>query len=199
MNPPSNAYPALILASASPRRREILGRLGVSFDVTPAHVEEVGEERMDPERMVLHNARIKSEEVASRFPEAIVIGADTAVFLDGIVFNKPSCMEEAYFMLGRLSGRTHAVFTGLRLFRKSEGREWAGTVRSEVTFKPMTYIEVREYFKRVDPLDKAGAYGIQEESERIISRFSGSLTNVIGLPIDETRAALLEMGYETPK
>ncbi len=186
--------PEIILASASPRRREILERLGLPFRVHPAEVEEIASLDSSPEDMVIENARLKSEAVAAIFPGNVVLGADTSVFLDRRVFNKPKTLEEASFMLGQLSGNKHAVLTGLCITWKERARKWCGSVRSEVVFRSLTWEDVRAYFEKVDPLDKAGAYGIQEEGERLIASYTGSYTNIMGLPMEETAAALEPFG-----
>jgi septum formation protein len=197
MPPVSNNPPGLVLASGSPRRREILERLGLSFQVRSADVEELFEVRSTPEDLVLANADLKCRAIAAIFPDEVVLAADTAVFLGNRVLNKPADREEAAFMLGQLSGRKHVVWTGLRLIHRSSGREWREAVRSEVTFRPLDWLTVRTYFERVDPLDKAGAYGIQEHGELLGAACQGSFTNVMGLPMEATSRALAEFGIQT--
>ncbi len=191
--------PELILASASPRRREILERLGLDFTVHSADVEELDDPNGNPEDMVLRNARLKTEAVAAIFPANLVLGADTSVFLEGRALNKPGSLEEASFMMGQLSGRNHTVITGLCLLWRDRDREWSGAVRSEVVFKSLTWDTVRAYFGKVDPLDKAGAYGIQEHGDMLVASYRGSRTNIMGLPVEETAAALESFGVMVPK
>ncbi len=180
----------LILASASPRRRELLGRLGVEFEILPADVEEFEEGHGDPEGMVRHNAALKAAWVADRSPDRFVLGSDTTVHLDGRVLAKPADLDDARRMLRSLSGRTHIVYTGLALLCRSGGVEVVAGARSEVTFKPFDDAVIDAYFRIVDPLDKAGAYGIQEGTELIIESFVGSHSNIMGLPLDETKELL---------
>jgi septum formation protein len=191
MNPPTSR---LILASASPRRRELLAQLGVAFEVIPAEVTEYEEPDADPREMVRHNAALKADWVAALHPEAAVIGADTTVFVGRTVLNKPRDQTEARAMLRLLSGTTHTVFTGLALRRLSDGLRLDGGAASEVTFKLLTEATIELYLSRVHTLDKAGGYGIQEESDLIIAGFTGSLTNIVGLPLDEMKQILTQAG-----
>ncbi len=184
----------LILASASPRRRELLAQLGVAFDVVVAQVVEHEEASTDPRVMVAHNSALKAEWVAARHPEAIVLGADTTVFLDGEALNKPRDAADARAMLRRLSGRTHTVFTGLALRRVRDGLRIDDGVASEVTFKPLDEATIEAYLGRVHTLDKAGGYGIQDHPELIVAGYRGSLTNIIGLPIEATKQILTRCG-----
>lgn len=180
----------LILASASPRRKELLERADVRFEVIPAEVEEDNAGDENPEAMVRANAELKARWVAERYVDRFVLGSDTTVHLDGRVLNKPTDGEDAKSMLRRLSGRTHVVYTGVSLQNVSEGVCETFGVRSEVTFKPLDDATIDRYFSIVNPLDKAGAYGIQEGAEIIIESFAGSHSNIMGLPIDETKAML---------
>lgn len=179
-----------ILASASPRRKELLERIGARFDVLPAEVEEFEEGHGDPEGMVRHNAQLKAAWVADRHPDRFVLGSDTTVHIDGRVLSKPSDLQDARRMLKTLGGRTHFVYTGFALISRAAQVEIVDGARSEVSFKPLDDATIDAYFKRVNPLDKAGAYGIQEATELIIDSFKGSHSNIMGLPLDETKALL---------
>lgn len=182
----------LILASASPRRRELLAELGVPFAVVPAEVTEHEAPDADPREMVRHNAALKADWVAARFPDATVIGADTTVFIDATVLNKPRDLAEARAMLRRLGGRTHTVFTGLAIRRHRDGLRLDRGVASEVTFKPLDEIVIDEYLARVHTLDKAGGYAIQEHGDLIVERYAGSLSNIVGLPLEEMKQILTQ-------
>lgn len=184
----------LILASASPRRRELLAQLGVAFDVLVADVTEHEEETTDPRTMVAHNAALKAEWVAARHPEAWVLGADTTVFIDGAALNKPRDLGDARAMLRRLSGRTHTVFTGIALRRVAAGVQIDDGATSEVTFRVLDDARIDAYFQVANPLDKAGAYGIQEGGELIVERWSGSYSNIMGLPLELTKQILTRVG-----
>ena len=186
--------PRLILASASPRRRELLEEIGVPFEVITAQVTEHEESTTDPRVMVAHNAALKADWVAARHPEAWVLGADTTVFIDGHALNKPADGAEARAMLRRLSGRSHTVFTGIVLRNVSQGLRIDEGVASEVTMRVLNDDLIEAYLARVHTLDKAGGYGIQDQGEMIVERFSGSLTNIIGLPVDETKQLLIRCG-----
>jgi len=184
----------LILASASPRRRELLAQLGVPFEVVVADVTEHEEATTDPRVMVAHNAALKADWVATRHPDVIVLGADTTVFIDNLALNKPRDAAEARTMLRQLSGRTHTVFTGLAVRCARDRLEINEGVASEVTFKPLTEAIIETYLSRVHTLDKAGGYGIQDHSDLIVAGFQGSLTNIIGLPLETTKHILTRCG-----
>lgn len=181
---------AFILASASPRRKELLERIGARFRIVPAEVDEFDAEDADPEWLVKENASLKARWVAERHRDEFVLGSDTTVHLGGSILNKPADMEEARRMIKRLAGRTHFVYTAFSIHCLSRGIEETDGVRSAVTFKPLTDEVIERYFGIVNPLDKAGAYGIQEGTELIIDSFVGSHSNIMGLPLDETKAAL---------
>ncbi len=184
----------LILASASPRRKELLAQLGLPFTVVPAEVTEHEDPASDPRAMVRHNAALKADWVAARHPEATVIGADTTVFVDRTVLNKPRDAADARAMLRRLSGRTHTVFTGLAVRRLADGLKLDQGVASEVTFKPLDEAAIELYLSRVHTLDKAGGYAIQEQTDLIIAGYTGSLTNIVGLPVEEMKQLLTRAG-----
>ncbi len=188
------SHPSLILASASPRRRELLAQLGVAFEIVAAQVQEHEEESTAPRVMVAHNAALKADWVAARYPEACVLGADTTVCLGATVLNKPRDLADARAMLRRLSGRTHEVFTGLALRRVASNMRLDELVRSEVTFHELTDTVIDAYFSRVNPLDKAGAYAIQEHGDLIVAGHRGSFTNIVGLPLETTKQILTRAG-----
>jgi septum formation protein len=191
-NPPP--APRLILASASPRRKQLLGGLGLPFDIVVAGVTEHEEPTTDPRVMVAHNAALKAGWVAARHPDAFVLGADTTVFIDGTVLNKPAGPDEARAMLKRLAGRTHTVFTGVALRRAASGLRIDEGVSSEVEFKPFDDSVIDAYFRLVNPLDKAGAYGIQEGRDLIIAGWRGSFSNIMGLPMEAVKQILTRCG-----
>lgn len=191
---PSTPSPRLILASASPRRRELLAQLGVPFDVLVADVTEHEAEDADPRTMVAHNAALKADWVAKRHPAAIVLGADTTVLINNTVLNKPRDLDDARAMLRRLAGRTHTVFTGVALRQQSTGLRVDEGVTSSVTFRAFNDEVIDAYFRVVDPLDKAGAYGIQEGRELIVERWEGSFSNIMGLPMEVTKQILTKAG-----
>lgn len=192
--PDDKKAPQLILASASPRRKELLASLGVTFDIIPAEVVEHEAPDADPREMVKHNAALKADWVSARHPDATVIGADTTVFIDRTVLNKPRDAAEARAMLRMLSGRVHTVFTGLAIRRQRDGLKLDQGVASEVTMKAYDEATIELYLSRVHTLDKAGGYAIQESSELIVAGFTGSLTNIVGLPVEEMKQLLTRAG-----
>ena len=180
----------LILASASPRRRELLAQLGFPFEVIVADVVEHEDPATDPRVMVAHNAALKADWVAERHPDAVVLGADTTVFLDGDAINKPRALDEARAMLRRLSGREHTVCTGVAVRRLSTGLRIDEGVSSQVEFKPFGEAVIEDYIRLVNTLDKAGAYSIQEQTGMIIAGYRGSFSNIMGLPMEATKQIL---------
>ncbi len=179
----------VVLASASPRRRELLARAGVVFEVEVSPAEEIHDAMMKPDVLCELNAALKAEAVAELRPDATVIGSDTLVFIDDEPLGKPSDLEQARGMLRRLAGRTHQVCTGVCvIFPGGKSKVFHGT--TEVDFLPLDNAAIDAYFELVNPFDKAGAYGIQEHGERIIAGIRGSFENVMGLPVDLVVAAL---------
>ena len=177
---------SFILASASPRRAELLRQIGLEFEVAPGQTPEVHDEQLTAWEMAQINAYRKARFVAKRFPDALVLGADTLVYLDREtkLFGKPANREDAFRMLSELQGRTHAVITGVCLLHLREHRQSVFAEWTDVTFLPLSGEQINNYLALVDPLDKAGAYAIQEHGEKIISEISGSYSNVVGLPLE---------------
>jgi septum formation protein len=144
--------------------------------------------------MVRHNAALTADWIAARHPEATVLGADTTVFVDRTVLNKPRDLDEARAMLRQLSGRTHTVFTGLALRRSRDGLKIDSDATSEVTFKPLSDVTISQYLQMVHTLDKAGGYAIQEHGDLIVAGYRGELSNIVGLPLEETKQLLTSAG-----
>ncbi len=187
----------VILASASPRRKELLSGMGVVFTVLPAEVEEITAGRGYPaSEMVRLNACLKAGAVARQFPEALVIGSDTVVVCGSEIFGKPQTPGEAVVMLRKLSGRAHQVMSGVSLQCLKCHLDHSFTETSQVVFKELDAAAIREYMKLVDVMDKAGAYAIQEHPELILARLEGSLSNVIGLPTERLERELIRWGGE---
>ncbi len=179
----------IVLASASPRRSELLAAAGVSFEVVVSPAEEVHDASMKPSVLCELNATLKALAVAAVRPEATVIGADTLVFIDDIPLGKPADMDEAREMLRRLSGRVHQVCTGVCVIYPG-GEKKVFHDLTAVTFRQLDDAAIDAYFAVANPLDKAGAYGIQESGELIVAGISGSYENVMGLPVAMVVAAL---------
>lgn len=172
----------MILASQSPRRRELLTREGVDFRVIVRDTDEVHDETLPPQQLCAINAAAKALAVAAEFPGEVVIGADTLVFIDGMPLGKPADEAEAVAMLQRLQGRTHCVCTAVAVVMP-DGSRRDFTDTSYVTFRPLDEAAIRHYMSKVHVYDKAGAYAIQEHGDLIIESFEGDMDNVIGLPV----------------
>lgn len=186
----------MILASESPRRADILRDMGISFIQVAPNQDELTSSPDGPAGLVRANALLKGKAVASQYPDQWVLAADTVVVIDGEVLGKPKDMQEAWQMLGRLSGRQHEVYTGYALYCESRVAESiAGVEVSKVTFHELDLATIQEYCRLVNPLDKAGAYGIQQEGQRIVAHLEGSLTNVIGLPSEALKPHLSRLGF----
>ena len=187
----------VILASASPRRKELLSGMGIEFSVIPAEVEEISPERGYPAaEMVRLNARLKADAAAKHYPGSLVIGSDTVVVCDDRIFGKPHTPEEAVSMLKSLSGRAHQVMSGVSLRFGKYDLDHSFTEISRVVFKDLTEAAIHEYMDLVNVMDKAGAYAIQEHSELILAGLEGSLSNVIGLPVERLGQELVRLGKE---
>jgi septum formation protein len=172
----------LILASASPRRADLLCSIGVDFDVIPSAAEELHDESLGAAKLCELNAEQKAAEVAKAHPGRVVLGADTLVTLNGRLFGKPRDLEQAKRMLADLAGRTHQVVTGVCLCNGRRKSVFSDV--TEVRFKPLTPEIIDTYIAAVPVLDKAGAYGIQERGELLVESVSGSYSNVVGLPLE---------------
>ena len=174
----------LILASASPRRTELLRQLGVDFQVAPSGIPEVEGEHLSAVETARVNAYRKARAAARLHPDALVLGVDTVVALGARLFGKPSTHKEAEQFLWKLQGKTHRVVTGVCLLHLKAVQHKIFSAETAVTFRPLTRALIRRYHALVNPLDKAGAYGIQEKGEVLVERISGSFSNVMGLPLD---------------
>ncbi|MBL7021644.1 MAG: septum formation protein Maf [Nitrospinaceae bacterium] len=183
----------LILASQSPRRLELLKQITSQFEVFPSSVEETLDYGLRPEENARLLARAKAEDVAKNHPDCWVIGADTLVTLHQEILGKPIDIPDAQRMLRRLSGKEHRVATGICVV--SPGKTLDKTITSKVRFKTLTDEEILNYVQTGEPMDKAGAYAIQGKGSFMIRDFSGSKTNIIGLPIDELKILLEKTGY----
>lgn len=181
---PAMNLPPLILASQSPRRSELLRQLGFDFTVMPGRIQEVQPEHLTPHETAQINAYRKARAVAKKHPDSLVIGADTVVSIDGEIFGKPRDRTEARRMLKALAGRSHHVVTGLCLLHLRHHRQSLFAVSTRVTFRPLDSRTIDDYLNLIHPLDKAGAYAIQEHGHLIVESIEGSYTNVVGLPLE---------------
>ena len=185
----------LILASQSPRRKELLNLMGLTFGVdVPSTFQEFTPEHFpDPQVLVRENAKGKVEEVKSRHPDSIILGVDTVVSIQGKILGKPNSQEEAMSMLTQLQGQTHVVWTGVSLLDTVSGKEMTFEDATEVDFLPMIPKDIADYVQTGEPMDKAGAYAIQGLGSVYIRGIRGDFFNVVGLPIWHVHAALMEM------
>ena len=189
----------LVLGSGSPRRRELLTRAGIAFEVQPADIDEQARPGEEPAALATRLAREKARAVALRLgstPPRWVLGADTIVVVDGDVLGKPVDAEDAVRLLGRLLGRTHRVLTGVALVESASLATSGVVVESRVRMRSAERAEILRYVATGESLDKAGAYAAQGEGRRFIETIDGSESNVIGLPLDETLALLREAGFD---
>lgn len=182
--------PPLILASASPRRSELLKQLGVEFRVVPSDAPELHNDELTACEVCQINAYRKARAVAKKCPDALVLGADTLVYLNAKQLGKPQSLEEAYQMLEQLQGKTHQVVTAICLIHQRNHRQSVFTEITDVTFRPLDAVQIQRYLIQINPLDKAGAYGIQDQGDLIVEKISGSYTNVVGLPVEKLREEL---------
>ncbi|MCX7982634.1 MAG: Maf family protein [Syntrophales bacterium] len=189
-------YP-LILASASPRREELLRKLGFDFSIIPSGIEEVNHTDGDPTEHVISLSAAKAGKVAEHYRDFLILGADTIVVIDGHILGKPSNRVEAVAMLRKLSGREHEVFTGFTVCVPQEEFQCSEVVRSVVKFHNLTEPEIEWYASTEEPYDKAGAYAVQGKGAIFIERINGSYTNVMGLPIGEVVKCLVRENFLT--
>ena len=181
-----------ILASASPRRRELLQQIGANFSVEESHAAEImaGE----PREIVRENAIAKAKEVYNRFKNFAVLGADTIVVTDNKILGKPKTSERAKIMLTELAGRSHEVLTGIAWIK--DGKVFSDVVATIVNFLPLTAEEIDDYVNTGEPLDKAGAYAVQGRAARFIDTLNGSYSNVVGLPLAATNKLAKKAGVD---
>ncbi len=201
----------LVLASASPRRQELLRLLKLKFEVIPSLYEETPGGKQEPAPLVINHALGKAQEVAKRLgartsgtggrksmvpagenPHIIILGADTVVVLDGDILGKPRSSEDACLMLQRLQGRWHEVYTGVAVL--ADTKELTGYEATRVRFCPLSNLEIKSYVQTGEPLDKAGAYALQGIGSAFVERIEGCFTNVIGLPLPLTMRLLKASG-----
>ena len=184
----------LILASASPRRQELLKSMGLKFKIIPAHVNEMSLAGESPRRHVARLAKDKAMFIAKKYPEAWVLGADTIVVIDGMILGKPENKTQARKMLQTLSGREHTVFTGFTITHAAAEIYRTKVIRSAVQFKTISSREIDWYVAGDEPYDKAGGYAVQGQGAYFIQSIRGSYTNVIGLPLCEVLEELKSFG-----
>lgn len=180
----------LILASTSPRRKDLLSQIGLTFTIVPSDFEEDMSLPLSPDMLTMHLSKEKALAVAKDYPDAVIIGADTVVAIDGAVLGKAHTKEDAQRMLSMLSGKTHQVITGLTVIipagESPTGEQIIESVASinDVTFKPLAAEEIEWYIQTGEPLEKAGAYGIQGLGAMFVEKIEGSYSGIVGLPLE---------------
>jgi septum formation protein len=191
---PRTVRPRFILASGSPRRRQLLGEAGFEFEVLSPSIEEAAHGWLSVRELTIWNAARKALRVSEMAADAVVLAADTLVAIDGQVLGKPVDLEDAVRILRRLSGRTHEVWTAVRVCHGASGRAHSFHEMSRVHFRKLNDRGIWDYLAKIDPLDKAGAYAAQGHGREIIERIDGSYSNVVGLPMEETARVLRTFG-----
>lgn len=186
----------IILASASPRRQQLLKHIGLNFFVEPSYIDENFNHKMDFGHSVAEIAFQKAAAVAKKHEKGLVLGADTIVVLDEEVLGKPATLEAAEGMLGRLSGRWHRVFTGLALIDAATNHCLKEFEESQVKFKNLSSSEIQNYIATGEPLDKAGAYAIQGKGALFVEKIDGDYYNIVGLPLFKLNTMLIRFGME---
>ena len=193
MSQPNLTPVRVILASQSPRRRELLAQIGITHEVRPADIDETVWPGEAPVPHSERLARDKAHTLALLHPEAVVIGSDTIVVIDGAILGKPASRDDAIAMLERLSGREHTVYTSVAVAH--EGRTLSGVEAVQVQFRTLTRAQIAAYVDTGEPMDKAGAYGIQGYGATLVERISGDYFAVMGLPLGRLVGLIRELGY----
>jgi septum formation protein len=191
--------PRFILASGSPRRRQLLSDAGYEFEILAAPVDEVAHGWLTIRELTIWNATRKAARGSALSPDAVVLAADTLVAIDGEVLGKPIDLEDAVRILRRLSGRAHEVWTAVRIRHATRNKTESFHEMSRVYFRALNDRAIRKYLAKIDPLDKAGAYAAQGHGAEIIERIEGSYSNVVGLPMEKTARALRAFGVAARK
>jgi len=186
--------PRLVLASGSPRRRDLLRDAGYEFEIVGPPVDEVSHGWLTIRELTIWNAAHKAAAVSRISADAIVLAADTMVAIDGEVLGKPRDLEDAARILRRLSGRAHEVWTAVRIVDMTRGKSRSFHEMSQVHFRSLDDQAIRNYLAKIDPLDKAGAYAAQGDGKVIIEKIEGSYSNVVGLPMEKTARVLRDFG-----
>lgn len=189
--------PLLILASESPRRKDLLETAGLTFVIVPSLIDENDYSLSDPKTHVKLLAEIKAENVSLKYPDSWVIGADSIVVIDGNILEKPKSISDARQMIQSLSGKVHHVHTGYAIFCRKKSHFFSDVESTSVLFKPLTEKEIEWYIHTPEPYDKAGGYAIQGLGSFMIKQINGSYTNVVGLPVCEVIDHLYKQGVIT--
>lgn len=188
----------IVLASASPRRKQLLKQMNLVFEVKPSYTGEILDEKLKPEEIVIELAKQKALDIASKEKESIVIGSDTIVFLNEIL-GKPRDESDAFEMLNKLSGKIHYVYTGIAVFDTATNKLITDYEKTAVKMKRLSEDEIKRYILTGEPMDKAGAYGIQGLASIFIEKIEGCYFNVVGLPVSKLYCILKQFGVDVFK
>ena len=186
----------LILASSSPRRKELLENLRLTFEISSSDADESFSEDMSPAEVVMELASRKSGAISAKFPDSFIIGSDTVVVHDGTILGKPASGQEAFEILRKLSGNTHSVYTGVSII--SPEKEAIFYEKTDVTFWELSDEDIDTYIKSGEPFDKAGGYGIQGFGSMLVKQINGDYYTVVGLPVSRLIRELREIGFILP-
>ncbi len=185
----------IVLASSSPRRQQMLKLVDVPFEIVVSRYEENNAMKSWPSKIVMTHAKGKVEDVIPRVKTGVIIGADTLVYKDKVIYGKPKNMTDAHRMLKELQGKSHYVYTALAIF-DTDNKKWViDYLRTKVSMRPLTKKEITRYFELISPLDKAGSYAIQEAGSIIIDRIEGCYYNVLGFPMAKLDEMMRKIGY----
>lgn len=186
----------IILASSSPRRKTLLEQIGLKFEIDPSNYNEGAVSEMEPRKLAEYLSLKKAIEVAKRHEETVVISADTVVVIDSKILGKPKTSEEAKSMLKKLSGKCHSVITGFAIIDTGDNKQISKSVETKVYFKNLSEKEIDAYISTGEPMDKAGAYGIQGKAALFVERIEGDYFNVVGLPVLSLTEELKNFGIK---
>lgn len=186
----------IILASQSPRRKKLLEQIGLTIKMVPSNIDEKLNPRLKPKSQTEELSIEKAKIVAEKYPDSIIIAADTLVSLKGDILGKPKNMEDARRMIKKLQGKTHTVITGFTIYHKTIHKMVTESVETKVTFRRLKDAEIKNYLKKEKPLDKAGGYGIQEAGILLLEEINGDFSNVVGLPLSKVIPTLKKFGVD---
>ncbi len=186
----------IILASQSPRRKKLLEQIGLKIKVVPSNIDEKLNPRLSPKGQAETLSLEKAEMVAEKYPDAVIIAADTIVDSNGDILGKPKSIDEAKRMIKKLQGKTHTVITGFTITNTATKKTITDSVETKVSFRKLNESEIKNYVKKENPMDKAGAYGIQGVGVTLLEKINGDFSNVVGLPLSKVIPALKKFGID---
>lgn len=186
----------IILASESPRRKKLLEQIGLDIKVVPSNIDEKLNPRLKPKTQAETLSLQKAKTAAEKYPDAIILAADTLVYINGDILGKPKNIDEGKRMIKKLQGETHSVITGFTILHGRSKKVLTDSLETKVTFRKLSDSQIRNYLKKENPLDKAGGYGIQGMGAVLVEKINGDFSNVVGLPLSKVIPALKKFGIE---